>query len=283
MTKRTWIAWLLSMISLAACAPGSISGGPTQGVTFRSIDQIVDGDLKVVDFADGTARLPVTTSVPVACSIVYGATPEFGSLAVDLDMAGGAHSEHNPLLTGLKSNTVYYYRMQGVDSEGNVYISGVMTFTTPGSETARGASENLASPQRGTTITGYSSIFGNGPGDGLWGVSNALDGNSNTEWATAGDGSNAWVEVRLANRAHVTAIEFWSRAMGDCSSIKQAFTVAADAKTVFGPYSIPDTTGAHRFEVDFEALTLRFDLVDTTGGNTGAVDIAVYGDFADSQ
>src|SRR5574341_213459 len=149
MTRRMWCEWLLSMISLAACAPGSASSRPTQEVTFPSINQIVDGELRVVDFADGTARLPVTTSVPVACSIVYGTTPEFGSLAVDLDMAGGAHSEHNPLLTGLQSNTVYYYRVQGVDADGNVYISEVMTFTTPDFEAPSSGSENLASPLRG--------------------------------------------------------------------------------------------------------------------------------------
>ena len=33
----------------------------------------------------------------------------------------------------------------------------------------------------------------------------------------------------------------------------------------------------HTFEVEFTARTLRFDAADTNGGNTGAVEIAVYG------
>lgn len=35
------------------------------------------------------------------------------------------------------------------------------------------------------------------------------------------------------------------------------------------------------FATAVTAQTLRFNLMDTTGGNTGAVDIAVYGNFID--
>ncbi|HID52305.1 MAG TPA: hypothetical protein EYP41_09725 [Anaerolineae bacterium] len=72
---------------------------------------------------DGSATLPVQTSVPVACTVVYGKTPDFGSLTLDQDMAGGAHSDHNPLLTGLEPETEYYFRLQGVDDDGNIHIS----------------------------------------------------------------------------------------------------------------------------------------------------------------
>jgi hypothetical protein len=279
MKTRIWLIPLLGLLLLAACTPAA--GSAPEGVIFRPIDSIIEGDLDITNFANGTASLPITTSVPVACTIVYGTTPEFGSLTLDLDMAGGAHSDHNPLLSGLEGSTTYYYRVQGVDQDGNIYISDVMTFSTPDFTAASDTADNLASPQRGATITGYSSIFGNGPEDGRWGVNNAFDGNPNTEWATAGDGSDAWVEVTLAGRAQLDAIEFWSRAMGDGSSITLAFTVTTDSGDMLGPFEVLDTNGPHRFEVDVEAATLRFDLMDTTGGNTGIVELVVIGEMVD--
>jgi hypothetical protein len=62
-------------------------------------------------------------------------------------MAGGAHADHNPLLLGLEPETTYYFRVQGVDTSGVMYISEVMTFSTPPWETL--AVENLASPLLG--------------------------------------------------------------------------------------------------------------------------------------
>ena len=69
---------------------------PPESILFRPVEDIIEGDLEVMNFAGETATLPITTSVPVACTIVYGETEEFGSLSVDLDMDGGTHSDHNP-------------------------------------------------------------------------------------------------------------------------------------------------------------------------------------------
>jgi hypothetical protein len=252
--------------------------------TFRSIDEIVDGELVVTNFADGTASLPLQTSVPVACSIVYGTTPEFGSLSTDLDMQGGAHSSHNPLLTGLEPETEYFYRVQGVDDNGTVYLSEIMTFTTPDSGASagnEGATDNLASPAMGAEVIDYSSAFGDAGVNERWGAGNAFDGNPSTEWSTAGDGDEAWVEVKLARRAQIEGIDFQTRAMGDGSAIALAFTVTTDSGETFGPFEVPDANRSFSFDLETEAETLRFDLVETTGGNTGVVDIAVRGEFVD--
>lgn len=139
--------------------------------------------------------------MPVACTIVYGTTPEFGSLTLDQDMAGGTHSDHNPLLTGLEPETEYFFRVQGVDDDGIVYLSEVMTFTTPdfaASAGAQVATDNLASTAMGAEVIGYSSSFGDAGLNDRWGAGNAFDDNPNTEWSTAGDGDGAWVEVKLA-------------------------------------------------------------------------------------
>lgn len=252
-----------------------------EGYSFRPIEEIIDTELEVTNFAnDGTATLPIQTSIPVACTVVYGTTPEFGSLTLDQDMAGGTHSDHNPLLSGLEPETTYYFRTQGVDDLGNIYLSEVMTFTTPPTETSEAASVNLASSENGAEIIGYSSAFGGAEPAERWGVGSAFDDNPNTEWSSAGDGNDAWVEVELAQSALIDTVEFHSRAMGDGSAIALMFTLTADNGEVYGPFDLPDGNSPYTFDVDIEAKTLRFDLVETTGGNTGVVDIAVYGKFA---
>ncbi len=246
------------------------------GITFRPVDDIIDTELLVTNFAaDGTATLPIETAVPVACTVVYGTTPAFGSLTLDQDMAGGTHSVHSPLLSGLEANTTYYFRVQGVDDDGVIYISETMTFTTP--DFAAFETDNLASPQRGAEIIGYSSAFGGAGLSDRWGAGSAFDDNPNTEWSSAGDGDDAWIEVQLAGRARIARVEFWSRAMSNGTAITRAFTVTTDSGETFGPFELPDTDQAYTFDVEIEAETLRFNLMNTTGGNTGAVDIAVYG------
>ena len=192
-------------------------------------------------------------------------------------MAGGTHSDHNPLLVGLKEESTYYFRVQGVDENGIIYLSDVMTFVTPSNDNSE--IDNLASPLLGAEIIGYSSAFGNAEPNDRWGAISAFANNPNSEWSSAGDGSDAWIEVKLAQSARIDAISFHSRAMSDGSAITQAFTIITDTGNTYGPFEVPETSQPFEFEMVFEAQTLRFDLFDTTGGNTGAVDIAVYGEF----
>ncbi|MFN8529709.1 MAG: discoidin domain-containing protein [Anaerolineae bacterium] len=275
----------LCFLTAALCAVGIMgvtaqdaaqASDLTAGITFRSVDEIVEGELTVTDFAnDGTATLPITTSIPVACSIVYGTTLEFGSLAVDTDMAGGTHSVHHPLLSNLEPETTYYFRVQGVDDFGVIYLSEVMTFTTP----PRTAVENtnLASPELGAEITGYSSAYGGAALDAPWGAGSAVDGSGNSAWSSSGDGDNAWIEIRLAQQSQIDRIEYWSRTMADGTSQVFEFTITTDDGTVYGPYTVPDADQAYSFEVNFVTTTLRFNVVRSSGGNTGAVEFGVYG------
>lgn len=280
-TKFARLFILIVLASIAACSPAPApqpQSALPEGVVVRSIDEIIAQPLEVTNFAnDGSATLPIQTNIPVACTIVYGTTPQFGSVSLDQDMDGGTHSNHNPLLSGLEPETKYYFRVQGVDSSGVIYVSDVMTFTTPPRSTTE--VKNLASPALGAEIIGYSSAYGNAAPNAAWGVGNAVDDNPNTAWSSAGDGNNAWVEIKLARPARVTAVSFHSRSMSDGSAITLAFTVKTDSGETFGPFELPDASKPYQFDVAFEAQTLRFELVETTGGNTGAVDIAVFGEF----
>ncbi len=278
--KRFLLLSLIVMTLIAACSAGDDENkiSLTGGYTFSSIDEIIDQELEVINFTnEGSAALPVQTSIPVACSIVYGTTPEFGSLTLDQDMAGGAHFDHSPILSGLEPETEYYFRMQGVDEGGVIYLSEVMTFTTP----AQSESEttNLASPDLGSEIIGFSSAFGGADLLESWGAGSAFDDNPNTEWSTAGDGDGALIEVKLAKRAQIDSVAFQSRSMNDRSAVTRAFTITTEEGDEFGPFELPDADDPYTFATPIEAQILRFALTETTGGNTGAVDIAVFGQF----
>jgi hypothetical protein len=239
-------------------------------------DIIGESGVELLDITDDSARLHVISTLPVACSVVYGPTLEFGQLAVDTDMGGGAHEEHNALLINLEPDTRYYYRFQGTDVYGNLYVSDVMTFRTlPQSDEV---TANLASPERGAQIIGVSSNFGNQPNDGRWGALNAFDDNPNTAWSSDGDGDDAWVEVELAERSRITRVQFWTRYMTDGSAQITGFTITTDNGEVYGPFELPDAEQSYTFDVEIEAKTLRFDVETSSGGNTGAVEIAVYGE-----
>jgi hypothetical protein len=46
---------------------------------------------------------------------------------------------------------------------------------------------------------------------------------------------------------------------------------------VGGPFEVNDALTLHYFDADLTATRLRFEAVESSGGNTGAVEIEVYG------
>lgn len=71
--------------------------------------------------------------------------------------------------------------------------------------------------------------------------------------------------------------------MSDGTAQIREFTVTTDSGEVYGPFVLPDASQAYQFDVDFEATTLRFAVVSSMGGNSGAVEIAVYGEPVGKQ
>jgi hypothetical protein len=247
-----------------------------RGVLVRPLEDVTESDAQILDITANAARLHFVGTIPLACTIVFGPTTDFGLAAIDLNMNGGAIIEHNPLMLGLEPDTEYFYRLQGSAEDGTFYVSEIGSFRTlpPSDE----AVDNLLSPAGGAQILGVSSNFGGQTNDGVWGIERALDNNPNTAWSSNSDGSEAWVEIELRQRSHITQIEFWTRFMSNGTAQIFEFTVTTDSGEVYGPFSLADPDQAYRFDVDFEASTLRFDVVDSNGGNTGAVEIAAYGE-----
>lgn len=247
----------------------------------RPIEEIsAGGPPQIEDITDGDAVLVFESSIPLACSIVYGKTPAYGLISLDQDMAGGAHTDHRPLLLGLEPDTEYHYRVQGSAADGTLYISEDMTFRTlPAAEEAE---VNLASLEAGARIAAVSSSFGGAGNEEPWGANSAIDGSRGTAWSSDGDGNDAYIEIELAQPARLYAIEVWTRSMGDGTAQISTFTLTTDGVEVWGPFTLADAEQAYRFEIDAAARSLRLDVVDSSGGNTGLIEFAAYGTPVDN-
>jgi len=137
--------------------------------------------------------------------------------------------------------------------------------------------KNVALAAKGGRIAGVSSNYGRGDVDSSFGANNALDGDASTEWSSHGDGDNAWIEIELPGETHVTSLGFWTRTMGTSAEIF-SFRVITDRGEVHGPFTLSGASAIHYFDTDLIATRLRFEAVSSSGGNTGAVEIEVYGD-----
>lgn len=272
------VALFLVAVALVACGGDS---APATGAV-GDIDEMLVSGPTVVDITARSARIVAETGLDVVCGVAYGPTTEYGGLATDTDMAGGGHSDHGPRLVGLQPDTEYHFRFGGVDADGLVYQSRDYTFRTPPAEEgaaqeARG--DNLALASNGGRVAGTSSNFGGAANDAAWGGNGALDGDPATEWSSDGDGDDAWIEVGLPGRTHVTSLGFRTRTMGDSAQIN-SFQVVADNGAVYGPFRLDGADTVHYFAADLTTGRLRFEVVESSGGNTGAVEIEVYGDPA---
>ena len=279
------IAALVFTLVVSACGAGVTAPVTPQGsestradLTYevRPIEEIsASGPPQIVNLSSTEATLIFESSIPLACSVIYGKTTDYGLISVDQDMEGGAHTNHHPFLLGLEPDTEYHYRLQGTAPDGTLYVSQDMTFRTPPREEE--AEVNLASLEAGARVVAVSSNFGGAANDEQWGANSAIDGNRGTAWSSNGDGNDAFIEVALAQPARLHAVEVWTRSMSDGTAQIFAFTLTTDTGEVLGPFTLEDAEQAHRFPVDVVARSLRLDVVDSSGGNTGLVEFAAYG------
>ncbi len=272
------IAASLSVVLLALAACGNDS---TPAGNVRDIDEILVSGPTVVDVTARSARVVAETSLDVVCAVAYGPTTAYGGLVTDDDMAGGGHSDHGPRLFGLEPDTEYHYRLGGIGPDGTVYQSRDFTFRTLPAEEGSGVSrgDNVALTSMGASVAGASSNFGGAANDATWGANGAIDGDPTTAWSSNGDGNDAWIEVALPGTTHVISLGFWTRTMGDSAEIT-TFQVVAEDGAVYGPFTLDGADTVYYFNADITTGRLRFEVVESSGGNTGAVEIEVYGEPA---
>ena len=270
---RSVALWLISFSLLSAFA-FACGSEDDDGLTARPLDEILAGPVEISDLTATSAVMRVETLTDVVCSVVYGPDEAYGSQSTDLEMGGRAHSQHAAPLRGLHPDMVYHYRLQGSASDGTLYVSEDMTFRTPAaSETSAAQGPNLAAAAAGAHIVEASSQFG---GSAMWAPENAIDGDSDTEWSSAGDGDDAFITVELAEPSELTAVGLWTRTMGSSAQI-MSFRVVTEDGTEMGPFEVPGSSEMHIFPVSVRAQRLRFEVVESSGGNTGVVELAAYG------
>ena len=262
---------LLAVLLLAAC------GG--QSSLAEAEDILISGPT-AENITPNSATVLAVSDIDLVCAIAYGTTTDYGQIATDSDMAGVGHSDHHPLLVGLQPDTLYHYRLGGLGPDGTVYRSRDYTFRTPPADTGalqQPGGDNLALFSKGARVVGTSSNFGGGDNASTWGANNAIDGDPQTQWSSDGDSNDAWIEIELPAETHVTSLRFWTRTMGSSAQIS-SFRVVTDRGEVAGPFTLDDATSLHTFTTDLTAKRLRFEVTDSSGGNTGAVEIEIYGD-----
>ena len=274
---------LVALVSLACSSDSTsavASAVPDDRVA-KSIQEVLIGNIRVEEITANSVSIRADTNIDLVCAVSFGRTSEYGSLATDTDMSAGGHDDHHPILTGLEPDTLYHYRLGGLGPDGTVFLSEDMTFTTPPADTASETPDtgiNLALLGRdGMKVTDVSSNFGGAINSETWGANSAFDGDPTTAWSSAGDGDGAYIEIELDTETHITSIAFWTRTMGSSAEIS-TFRVLTDTGEVAGPFTLLDATRSYVFTTDLTARRLRFEAIETSGGNTGAVEIAVFGE-----
>lgn len=254
------IGWSFALLALTL---GACSGSEAES-DIRPFSEIATADPTIELDPSGTiATLNVNTSLDAICAVAYGIDGPSGAIATDQEMEVGGHTDHQAVMVGLQPSTTYQYRLQGVASDGNVYRSEIMTFTTAEAQESADHGTNVA---LGAAIVDVSSEFSD-----AFSASNAVDGSLGTEWSSREDGNDAFIIIDLGAPFEVTSLAFRTRSMGDGSATTETFTVDVDGETL-GPFP----TGENPSEVAFTGQILTFQVDTSTGGNTGAVEIEVY-------
>jgi len=270
-TKRSRFAFLALFTSIALVAAACSNSGADSEV--RDFNEIQSSDFEFTVDEGGVARMQVTTNVDAVCSIAWGETDALGTIGTDLDMAGGAHNRHEVILVGAEPGKTYSFRVQGATADGVLYQSPISTFTLPEAPAGGdvGMVDHGGNLAQGATVVEVSSTFST-----AWSGQNAVDGDMSTEWATKGSGDNAFIEIDLGTPRQIVGVEFITRTMGDGTATTTEYTVTVDGGETFGPFRAGEPSDSRFAEAEFTGQVLRFDVVASTGGNTGAIEVRAF-------
>jgi len=222
----------------------------------------------------GRVLAHVHTKQDMICAFVWGETEALGRFNNSLSMNGTGISDHVVGLPGAEAGTTYHYIVEGAAKDGTLYRSRMATFVAPRGESAPADPNEPAGPNLAQTgqVTAVSSEY-----DASFAGTKANDGDLGTEWSSKGDGNRATITVDLGAPKKVVALEFISRSMGDGTAVTKTYRVVVDDKATYGPYAAGNPVRHNAQAVDFTGRVLRFEVVDSTGGNTGAAEVRAFG------
>lgn len=273
MSRRS-IAMICLFVLLIS--PAVYSCTPEEQAAIRTLDDIPGGfeGPVVQDIGAHSARIIFKSGTPVVCNVAFGTDTGYGRLS--LMAMTGPLTDHDVQLIGLEKNMVYHFKLTVTDLSSNVYQSEDLTFTTiEATEEAKPEGRNVATASAGARVLGVSSNWGGGGPDSSFGANKAIDGDPRTEWSSDSDGDSAWIEIELDQTYDLNAIGFWTRTMGNSGQIT-SFEIITDDGQRLGPFDVPDASTIFYYEVQTRAKRLRFETFNSSGGNTGAIEIEVY-------
>lgn len=258
----------LLALSVAACGSGS---GPD--VEVRPFEEVQASEMTFEADPTNPARglFRVTTSEPMICAIVWGEDDSLGNFNNSLDMAGTGIVQHDVVLPGVEPGMEYSFVVQGTTADGTLYRSEPGTFVIPDTGSTSPPADRGPNLAQGATVEASSEF------NDAFAASNAVDGDLTTEWSTAGDGDDAWIAVDLGESAEVAAVEFLTRSMTDGSATAETYTVRIDGGDELGPFPAGNAADRQPAEVSAEGQLFEFRVESSSGGNTGAVEVGVYG------
>ncbi|MGE3326605.1 MAG: discoidin domain-containing protein [Acidimicrobiia bacterium] len=266
---RVWLVVLTFVGVLASC------GGSSDGPSVRDFDDVRASDIVFEADPNDPSKgvLRVTTSEPMICAIVWGEADSFGRFNNSLSMNGTGIVQHDVSLPDVKPGVNYRYIIQGTTASGQLYRSKVASFrvdapSNPTTTAAVSMGNNIAPKAK---ITAVSSEFSSAIG-----ASNAIDNDTQTEWATRGDGDNGSITIDLGEPTSTAGVEFVTRSMADGTAITTTYTVSIDDGPPQGPFEAATLAEPRPQALAATGRTIRFDVSSSTGGNVGAVEIRVF-------
>jgi len=258
------------LLPLISCSSGKTG-------TVHSLSALPGGfeGPQIQNIGANSAEIVFKSKVPIVCNVAYGKDTQYGRIAL-MAMTGPV-TEHDVVLLSLDPSTTYHFRITITDTLSTIYQSGDYVFSTAPDTGLhiKPTGKNVASSSAGAIVIGVSSNWGGGDLNSSFGGNKAIDGRRDTEWSSNGDGDKAWIEIALAQTYTLSTIGFQTRTMGDTAKI-YSFKVVTDDGTQLGTFNLPDAASIYYFTVDVKAKNLRFEVVSSSGGNTGAVEIEAY-------
>ncbi len=211
------------------------------------------------------------------CAIVWGTTDSFGRFNNSLSMNGTGIRRHDVRLPQVEAGVAYRYVVEGTTADGTLYRSKIGTFSIGAAKTTRPEPDHGPNLARDARVVDVSSEFSK-----AFAATNAVDDDASTEWASRGDGDRAFITIDLGTNRQIGGVEFLTRSMADGSAITDTFTVTVDGSPATPPFPA-GTIATPRFApLDTTGRQLRFDIVKSSGGNVGAVEIRVFGPTRDA-
>lgn len=245
--------------------------------------------MRVEEITANRAVVRFDTSLETSCELEFGpseAALDQRATDPEMDPDNPFAYDHQVPLEDLSAGQQIYFRARTTTRSGLVFRSEMDSFRTTSEQVAGGSNE--LSPDdvsfvelltEKATVVEVSSNFGAVANGDQWGIDAAFDGLMATEWSSNGDGDNAFVLLEFSQPEQLQAFGYRSRKMADGSSIVLSVRLVLDGTLVLGPFATPDPDKRYFFVFD-EAETatqVRVEAVETTGGNTGAKEIELYG------